>query len=411
VVYNHLGPEGNYLGDYGPYFTDRYRTPWGSALNFDGPNSDHVRRFFVENALSWLRDFHVDGLRLDAVHGIFDFSAVPFLADLSEAADRLSTETGWRRILIAESDLNDVRVLRERSRGGLGLDAQWNDDFHHSLHASLTEEHSGYYSDFEGVVDLATAYNEAYVYAGRLSAFRGRRHGNSAAGFLGREFVVFAQNHDQVGNRMLGERFSALTDFERQKLAAGALLLAPYLPMLFMGEEYGETAPFLYFVSHSDAGLVQAVREGRRREFERFKWKGEPPDPQAQETCDLSKLRWSTRGEGRHAVLLDFYRTLLQLRAETPALSQLDRDGCRAESDAALKTLRLVRTCSGSGVLAFMNFSAQPQRVGAVPDGRWRRILDSADARFQGPGSLMPDLPAAGALLAPYSIVLYGWEG
>lgn len=404
VVYNHLGPEGNYLADFGPYFTDRYRTPWGSAVNVDGPHSDHVRRYFIENALSWLRDFHVDGLRLDAVHGIYDFSAVPFLADLSEAVERLSKETGRELALIAESDLNDARMLRARELGGFGLDAQWCDDFHHSLHVLLTGEREGYYSDFTGVSDLAAALNDAFVYAGRYSSFRGRRHGNSAAGCLGRSFVVCAQNHDQVGNRMLGERLSTLTDFERQKLAAGALLCAPYVPMLFMGEEYGETNPFLYFVSHSDPALAQAVREGRRREFEQFKWKGEPPDPQAPETFGRSKLNWAARGEGRHALLLEFYRTVLSLRAGNPDLSSLDREQARAEGDEVRGTLRLKR---GRGVIAFMNFSDRPQDLGAAPEGLWRKLLDSADVRWEGPGATLPETLSPGARIPPRSIALY----
>lgn len=404
VVYNHLGPEGNYLGDFGPYFTDRYRTPWGSAVNFDGPHSDQVRRFFVENALTWLRDFHVDGLRLDAVHGMFDFSAVPFLADLSRAVESLSAETGRTMHLIAESDLNDVRVLRSRELGGFGLDAQWSDDFHHCLHVLLTGEREGYYSDFSGVGDLAAAYNEAFVYSGRRSAFRGRRHGNSAAGVLGRSFVVCAQNHDQVGNRMLGDRLSTLADHERQKLAAGALLCAPFVPLLFMGEEYGETAPFLYFVSHSDEGLVRAVREGRRREFEHFKWKGEPPDPQSPETFERSRLRWDSRKQGRHGVLLEFHRTFLRLRAETPSLSRLDREAARAQADEGRRTLRLER----GGAVAFMNFSDRPQDIGAVPPGLWRKMIDSADARWEGPGASMPETLSPGARIPPYSIALYG---
>lgn len=410
VVYNHLGPEGNYLGDYGPYFTDRYRTPWGAAVNFDGPQSDHVRRYFLENVLSWLRDFHMDGLRLDALHGIFDFSAVPFLADLSEAVEGLRARTGRELVLIGESDLNDVRVLRSREHGGFALDAQWSDDFHHCLHVLLTGERSGYYVDFSGVADLATAYNEAFVYSGRRSAFRGRRHGSPATGYPGRSFVVCVQNHDQVGNRMLGERLGARSGLERQKLAAGALLSAPFVPLLFMGEEYGEKAPFLYFVSHSDAGLVEAVREGRRREFEHFQWKGEPPDPQSSETFERSKLRWSSRAEGAHAALLDFHRTLLRLRARIPALARLEREGARAVADEPRRTIRLERRGGGSAVFAVMNFSEQPQEPGPAPEGRWRKVLDSADARWQGPGASLPDAPAPAAKMPPYSIVIYARE-
>lgn len=410
VVYNHLGPEGNYLGDFGPYFTDRYRTPWGSAVNFDGPQSDHVRRFFLENAMSWLRDFHLDGLRLDALQGIFDFSAVPFLADLSEAVEGLSATIGRELVLIGESDLNDVRVLRSRKNGGFALDSQWSDDFHHCLHVLLTGERSGYYGDFSGVADLATAYNEAFVYSGRRSAFRGRRHGNPTTGCPGRNFVVCVQNHDQVGNRMLGERLGAQSGLERQKLAAGALLSAPFVPLLFMGEEYGENAPFLYFVSHSDAGLVKAVREGRRREFGHFQWKGEPPDPQSSETFERSKLRWSTRAEGAHAALLDFYRTLLGLRTRLPALAQLDRAGAHAVADEARRTVRLERRSGETAVFAVMNFSERPQEPGPAPEGRWRKVLDSAEARWQGPGASMPDTPAPETKMPPYSIVIYARE-
>ncbi|MDD5657832.1 MAG: alpha-amylase family glycosyl hydrolase, partial [Elusimicrobia bacterium] len=407
VVYNHLGPEGNYLADYGPYFTDRYRTSWGAALNFDGPRSDHVRAFFIANAVSWLRDYHVDGLRLDALHGIFDFSAAPFLAELSEAVARLSQRLGRRLLLIGESDLNDARVLRPRALGGFGLDAQWSDDFHHSLHVALTGERGGYYADFSGVKDLATAYNEAFVYSGRYSAFRQRRHGGSAAGCPGRGFVVCAQNHDQIGNRMLGERLSALVDFERQKLAAGALLAAPFVPLLFMGQEYGETAPFLYFVDHSDPGLAAAVREGRRREFERFRWKKPPPDPQDPGTFARSKLNWDLRRAGRHAVLLDFHRTLLRLRRRTPSWSRLDREGTRAEADAARRLLRLERRGPGGGIVAVMNFSGGNRETGRLPPGRWRKLLDSADARWAGPGAAGPEAPKRRARLRPFSIAVY----
>jgi maltooligosyltrehalose trehalohydrolase len=213
VVYNHLGPEGNYLGDFGPYFADKYRTPWGKAMNFDGPYSDGVREFFLQNAEYWLEEFHLDGLRLDAVHAIYDFSAYPFLQELAERVDALEARTGWPRVLVAESDLNDVRLITPRKQGGYGLDAQWCDDFHHSVHTLLTGEKTGYYQDFGQLEHLAKAYRESYVYSGQYSRYRARRHGNSAVSRPGSQFVICIQNHDQVGNRMLGERLSQLTSF------------------------------------------------------------------------------------------------------------------------------------------------------------------------------------------------------
>ncbi len=255
VVYNHLGPEGNFLGEFGPYFTDRYKTPWGQAINFDGPQSDHVVRYFLENALYWLEEFHVDALRLDAVHGIFDRNARPFLSLLSAAVADLSHRSGRYVYLIAESDLNDPAYVRERKDGGYGLNAQWNDDFHHALHALQTGERTGYYCDFGSLTDLQTALQQGYVYSGQYSAFRKQRHGAPPADLKRSQLIVFSQNHDQVGNRGWGERNSQLLGFEAQKLSAGTVLLSPFIPLLFMGEEYGETAPFLYFTDHTDLGV------------------------------------------------------------------------------------------------------------------------------------------------------------
>jgi maltooligosyltrehalose trehalohydrolase len=267
VVYNHLGPEGNYLCDFGPYFTDRYHTPWGAAINFDGPDSDAVRRFFIENALSWVTEFRLDALRLDAVHGIFDFSALHFLQELAAAVHEQAERLNRRIYVIAESDLNDVRLVSSPELGGYGLDAQWNDDFHHALHTLLTGERTGYYEDFGRIQDLAKAFAEGFVYSGAYSPARRRRHGNTSKDLAADRFVVCAQNHDQVGNRLKGDRLSALVSFEGLKLAAAVVLLSPFIPLLFMGEEYGETAPFPYFVSHSDPDLIEVVRRGRRAEF------------------------------------------------------------------------------------------------------------------------------------------------
>ena len=284
VVYNHLGPEGNYLGCFGPYFTDRYKTPWGDAVNFDGPYSDEVRRFFLENALYWVSEFRIDALRIDAVHGIYDFSARPFLRELIETVHRYAGKTNRNIYVIAESDLNDPMTVSPPEAGGYGFDCQWNEDFHHALHVLLTGEKTGYYEDFGTVEDMERAMKEGFVYGGRYSIFRKKSHGNSSEKVPAYGFVVFSQNHDQVGNRAMGDRLSSTLSLEKLKLAAGTVILSPCIPLFFMGEEYGETAPFLYFVSHNDETLIDAVRKGRQREFASFSWKGEPPDPQSEET-------------------------------------------------------------------------------------------------------------------------------
>ncbi|MFZ0132692.1 MAG: malto-oligosyltrehalose trehalohydrolase [Desulfobacterales bacterium] len=392
VVYNHIGPEGNYLRDFGHYFTDFYHTPWGEAVNFDGSHSDEVRRFFTENALQWLDEFHIDALRLDAVHAIMDFSARPFLEELVRAVHRRAREVNRRFYLIAESALNDTRIIRPREVGGFGLDAQWNDDFHHSLRTALTDERSGYYRDYNGLENLAKAWREGYVYSGGYSAFRQRAFGNSSRNVPARQLVVFAQNHDQVGNRMLGERLSELVSFEKQKLAAGLVLLSPFVPLIFMGEEYGETAPFLYFVSHGDPGLVQAVREGRRREIEAFGWQEEPPDPQAEGTFDKSRLNRSLLQEDRHRTLHDFYRELLGLRARTSALANLSKKNMTVTCDRRQNLLLARRRFAADEAYLIFNFNDQPQSVAIdLPQGRWRKEIDSADTRWMGPGSDVPD--------------------
>ncbi len=263
VVYNHLGPEGNYLDEFGPYFTDRYATPWGRAVNFDGPESDEVRRYFVDNALYWITEYHIDGLRLDAVHAIFDFGARHILEEIAAAVHAEAEARGRRVQVIAESDLNDPRLVRSFEFGGYGLDATWSDDFHHAIHVALTEEKRGYYVDFGGIEQVVKVYRDRFALDGGYSHYRRRRHGAPATDLPADRFVVFIQNHDQVGNRARGERLSQLTTFEQRKLAAALLLLSPYIPLLFMGEEYGETRPFNYFVDHGDPDLNEAVREGR----------------------------------------------------------------------------------------------------------------------------------------------------
>ncbi len=391
VVYNHLGPEGNYLGEFAPYLTDRYRTPWGSALNYDGPESDEVRRYFVENALYWLTEFHIDALRLDAVHAIYDFSAVPFLEELAEVCQRQAEALHRRVHLIAESDLNLARHILPRSAGGLGLDAQWSDDFHHCLHVLLTGESSGYYADYGGVHQLAKVWREGYAFTGEPSRYRRRRHGSSPRRNPVKQFVVCGQNHDQIGNRPLGDRWSATRSFEQLKLAAGTVLLSPFIPLLFMGEEYGEPAPFAYFVSHSDLALIAAVRQGRREEFAAFGWEGEVPDPQDEGTFRQCRLDHSLAGTGHHRILREFYGACLALRREAPAIGGVEKETMETfawETEGVLAT----RQWHGrDAVLLVFNFNAE--RVAfdlPVPAGRWKKRLDSAEARWAGPGAIAP---------------------
>jgi maltooligosyltrehalose trehalohydrolase len=319
VVYNHLGPTGNYLDLFGPYFTDRYSTPWGRAVNFDDAGSDEVRRFFCDNAWMWLRDYHADGLRIDAIHAIFDASAVHFLEQLSQEVSELEAHLGRRLTLIAESDLNNPRVVTPRECGGFGIDAQWNDDFHHALHTVLTGERNGYYADFGTLEQLAKALRQAFVYDGIESQFRGRRHGRPPEGTPGWRFVAFLQNHDQVGNRAQGERSGGLMSSERAKIGAALLMCAPFVPMIFQGEEFGARTPFLYFTHHRDPGVAAAVSAGRRREFAAFGWQPEDvPDPQDRSTFLGSKLDWN---EAEGSAMLEWHRQLIVLRKRTPELT------------------------------------------------------------------------------------------
>jgi maltooligosyltrehalose trehalohydrolase len=414
VVYNHLGPEGNYLADFGPYLTDRFRTPWGKAINFDGAYSDQVRSYFIENALYWFDSCHVDGLRLDAVHAICDLGARHFLQELAEKVEDFSRAKGRKHYLIPESDLNDARLVRPRTCGGYALDAQWCDDFHHSLHTLLTGESTGYYADFGEIVHLEKSFREGFIYSGNYSSYRKRRHGSSSVDCPAHQFIVFSQNHDQVGNRMLGERLSTLVSFEALKVAAGTVLLSPFVPLLFMGEEYGEEKPFLYFVSHTDPELQEAVRLGRNREFESFRWQGECPDPQSPLTFIRSKLNWQGRKEGKNRVLRDFYRQLIELRRAIPALANLSKENLTLMSDPGQKILLIQRWHGGSRIVCLLNFNVSPGKI-AVGDflpGRWIKRIDSKEEGWLGPGSSLPDILESeeNILLPPLCIALYQIE-
>jgi maltooligosyltrehalose trehalohydrolase len=411
VVYNHLGPEGNFSAEFGPYFTDRYKTPWGAALNFDGAYSDEVRRFFIENALYWLTDFHIDALRLDALHAILDISSYSFLEELSVEFHKQVEQQKRKAYLIGESSANDARLIKSREMGGYGLDAQWNDDFHHSLHVLLTGEQTGYYQDFGQLQHLITALREGFVYSGQYSPYRQRRHGTSSRGIPAHRFVVFAQNHDQVGNRAQGERLSQLVSFEALKLAAGIVLLSPFIPLIFMGEEYGETAPFPYFVSHSEPELVEAVRKGRREEFASFRWQGELPDPQDESTFLSAKINHSLRDKGQHHVLLKFYKELTRLRKETPALANLSKDTLEIKGDERNRTICLRRWKDRDEAIAVFNFSDSPLSMSlSIAAESWRKRLDSAEERWQGSGSTIPDHLSSSESnlnIAPASFVLF----
>ena len=412
VVYNHLGPEGNYLWDYGPYFTDRYKTPWSSAVNFDGPDSDEVRHFFIENALDWIRTYHMDALRIDAVHAIYDFSAQPFLEELALAVHAESERLNRKVHIIAESALNDTRLVRSRELGGFGFDAQWNDDFHHALHALLTGDRAGYYQDFGRLEQMAKAYREGFVYTGEYSVYRRRRHGNPSGRIPADRFVVFAQNHDQVGNRMRGERLKQLVTFEALKLAAGIVILSPFIPLLFMGEEYGEDAPFPYFTSHSDADLVKSVRKGRREEFASFRWEGEPPDPQSETTFSMAKLQHERSREGSGEVLFNFYRELITLRKGHPVLSRLSKKEMEVICLEAANVLYVRRWRDSDQIVSVFHFGNEINSM-SVPlaEGRWVKRLDSAETIWQGPGSSVPRrVESAGETifsLPPKSFVLF----
>ena len=375
VVYNHLGPEGNYLSQFAPYFTDRYKTPWGMAVNFDGAQSDHVRWFFIHNALQWIEEFHIDGLRVDAVHAIVDHTAEPFLQDLTTALRERATALGRPIISIAESDLNDPRVITAAEDYGLGFDAQWSDDFHHAVHTLLTGESDGYYHGFGKVSDLGSVIVNGYLFTGQHSVYRGRRYGLRPKTRDGSKFVVCAQNHDQVGNRMMGERLSTMLSPEQLQLTAAVVILSPFIPMIFMGEEYGETAPFQYFTSHSDQDLIESVRRGRLEEFDDFIWKGAPPDPHDPETFRRSKLDWTLMQKEPHGALRELYRELLQLRRDTPALHSLDLQSVEVEANDEQRTLEVRRFHGESQALVAFNFSGQQQEI-ALPQGQWKLALE-----------------------------------
>jgi maltooligosyltrehalose trehalohydrolase len=346
VVYNHFGPVGNYTTRFGPYLSSERKTPWGDAINLDGEGSDEVRRYFVDNALMWLREYHCDGLRLDAVHAFIDLSAVHFLEQMSVEVERLGATLAKEFYLIAESDLNDPRVVRSREANGYGMDSQWSDDFHHALFTMIYDPkdgETGYYDDFGSFRDLHKALKHAYVYDGQYSIYRKRRHGRPADGLSAHHFVHFDQNHDQVGNRGWGERLEHLVGVDRARVAVGLLLTAPYIPMLFMGEEWVTSSPFLYFADHDDEEMRKSVAEGRKREFSAFGFDGDVPNPEDRETYEMSKLKWEEQGEGKHAEFLGWVKALIALRRSSVCLNDGDMHHLQVSTDDLRRTLVMQR--------------------------------------------------------------------
>jgi maltooligosyltrehalose trehalohydrolase len=379
VVYNHMGPEGNHLKEFGPYFTGRYHTPWGDAFNFDGEWSDGVREYVLDNVEHWFVNYHIDGLRLDAVHAIHDSNAMHILSEVNARKDQLIGQLGRNLFLIAESDLNDPKVIRSSEVNGYGFDAQWLDDFHHALYTLVDPKGRERYSDFGHIEQLAKAINHGFVSSGEYVAFRKRRYGASSAGISGDKFVVFTQNHDQIGNRIAGERSSMLVGIDQLKLSAAVMLLSPYVPMLFMGEEYGEEAPFLYFISHSDSELINAVREGRKEEFAAFnKTTQEPPDPFEESTFDRCKLNWQLRTQGKHGVMLEWHRVLIAVRRH-PAMRNFEKAFLLASvvSPTCMTVFR--QTGDGKSQLFIVyNFGEEPARI-TLPFPRSFKMIDSTE--------------------------------
>jgi maltooligosyltrehalose trehalohydrolase len=406
VVYNHLGPEGNFLPQYMPVFTDKYRTPWGQAINFDEAHSDGIRNYFIQNALYWMEHYHIDALRLDAIHGIYDMGARHFLRELADAVEDFSSLKEKKFYLIAESDLNDRCIVLDSQRGGYKIDSQWSDDFHHAVHAVLTKENAGYYEDFGSIGHIAKVMKEGFVYTGEYSPFRKRSHGNTATDILSEKFVVCLQNHDQIGNRFKADRLSSLVSFDALKLAAGALIFSSYVPLIFMGEEYGEQAPFTYFMSFHDEKLIEAVRKGRRAEFASFGWTEEPLDPRSQETFARAKLNWHQRDEGNHQVLLSFYKKLFELRKTIPALANSNRDSMDIRIQDHVIIIK--RYWNDNSIYMLMNFGQASAKITSdfqIGD----KLLDSSDVQWQGTGSLLTQriIPGEDLTINPLSFVLY----
>ncbi|MGV3762782.1 malto-oligosyltrehalose trehalohydrolase [Parapedobacter sp.] len=415
VVYNHLGPEGNYFHLVGPYFTDAYQTPWGAAINFDGPWSDGVRDYFASNALHWFHHYHIDGLRLDAIHAMVDNGAIHILQYINEQVDVYVRESKKNVYMIAESDLNAPRVIQHSDTGGYGFSAQWLDDFHHALFVLLYPEGKKRYEDFGTMEQLAKAYTDGFVHSGDYVKARKRRHGASSAGIPGFKFVAFIQNHDQVGNQKNGNRLSLLVPGSHLRIAAAALLLAPYIPLLFMGEEYGETKPFLYFTSHSDPKLVAQIRAGRRRQFADFLEHEEPPNPQAESSYRSCILDWSIRTEGKHGELLEWYKQLIALRRSHAALRNFDKPATQfGIIGNGVWALYRQDESASSHLLALFNLSSKAIRYTLPANTTWACLLDSTAPNVRAATTAVTGVlrlpPASVMVFASENAILGHWD-
>jgi maltooligosyltrehalose trehalohydrolase len=386
VIYNHLGPEGNYLGQFAPYFTDSYNTPWGAAVNFDDEYSYGTRNFFIQNALMWFRDFHIDALRLDAIHAIKDYSARHFMLELAEYTNELSLITNNNHYLIAESNLNDVRYINPVENGGYELDAQWSDDYHHAIHTKLTGDSFGYYMDYGKTADISKALREVFIYDEKYSPFRKKVYGSKTTYNQGNQFVIFNQNHDQVGNRKFGERLSVLTDFEQQKMIAVTLLMTPYIPMLFMGEEYGEENPFLYFVNHNDKHLNELVRKGRKAEFKDFWDKTPAPNPDEKDTFDKSKLTWHCPKKTNQYALFHLHKALIHMRKSEHALRIPDRNSFQVQHIRNIDVITMERWDDTSSFYCAFNFSDSAHQIDLLSEhGEYfELVIDSSSTKWNG---------------------------
>ena len=381
VVYNHFGPEGNYLPMYGPYLTEKHKTPWGEAVNYDDSFSEFTRRMVLDNIRYWIKDYHLDGFRLDAVHAIEDYSETHILQEIKDETEKLSKELGRSIFVIAESDENDVKLITPPKKGGFGLDAVWMDDFHHSLHTVLTAEKQGYYIDYGPIENLESVYKN-FLYTGQHSRFWKKPRGTDAALYPGRQFVVAIQNHDQVGNRATGDRLTTLVDFAYLKAAAGLLFFAPYIPLLFMGEEYGEENPFLFFSDYGDEELKKGVSEGRRKEFADFDW-DEVPDPQDPATFYRSRLTPSSEWQEKNRHLFTFYKDLIRLRREHPVLKNLDKFNVESKTEPAKKLVEILRWNQGKKLTGLFNLGSEDVEIQESPS---KELLSSARAEYGGPG-------------------------
>jgi maltooligosyltrehalose trehalohydrolase len=414
IVLNHVGPEGNYFPEFGPYFSKTYNVPWGEAINFDQAWSDEVREFFAGNPCFWFEKYHVDGVRVDAIHMMFDSGAVHFWELAMDRIRQMEQKLGKKLYMIAESDFNNPRVIKSTDAGGYGFDAQWLDDFHHALYVLIDEKGQSRYEDFGRYEQLAKAYKDGFVHSGELVKFRKKKHGASSAGIPGDKFVTFNQNHDQIGNRVKGERLSMLVSFAKQKLAAAALLLSPYLPLLFMGEEYGEDTPFFYFISHSDKELIKAVREGRKREFEGYKWDTEPADPQDDTTFRNSIIKTEKRLTGKYRILHEWSKKLIKIRKSEPAMKNMSKDGINFYINDE-KGFTILRKSADelNFILAFFNLSESKLDF-FVPSysEEWTKILDSKETEWcEDNEKAFPSprmIKASNTIsLMPFSIVVY----